>query len=451
MEVEAASGSASESRWSKLGTSLPVTNVQALVASAGELTVDKIQRYIQPDIDAHAVLPELSDDVPVIDISKLLSPESAEAETAKLRFACAEWGFFQVRHSRANISRPFDPDDSQVRSDVNGMRHGRDLSCKRISDVLLPARPGKGQIAIFCSYHHSPSCMILAWDERPVHIDLVVCLGRRPPLVGYRLVRWLPKDLQELEHTAPRVARHCVRSQRHLSLTKLVAVRPPQPPEFIMGIEQGIQKFFRLPLEVKNAYAQQPGDLQGYGQAFVVSDDQKLDWADMLALFTQPPQARDMSYWPSQPHTFRMSYYPPCTSTPEKVLGFSPHSDGSFLTILLKVNSVQGLQIRRHGAWVPVKPHSNALLVNVGDLLEIMTNGKYKSIEHRVTINAHKERLSISAFHIPNYDGIISPILGTTGEKMLYKTVKVEEYARLYFSNKLEGKRALDYAKLPKI
>ncbi|KAM3372666.1 hypothetical protein ACQJBY_019510 [Aegilops geniculata] len=363
MEVEAASGSASESRWSKLGTSLPVTNVQALVASAGELTVDKIQRYIQPGIDAHAVLPELSDDVPVIDISKLLSPESAEAETAKLRFACAEWGFFQV------------------------VNHG-------ISD------------------------------------------------------------------------------------------------EVIMGIKQDIQKFFQLPLEVKNAYAQQPGDLQGYGQAFVVSDDQKLDWADMLALFTQPPQARDMSYWPSQPHTFRncieqyssevmkfthclaifiaktldvdpelvadkyvsqflrMSYYPPCTSTPEKVLGYSPHSDGSFLTILLEVNSVQGLQIRRHGAWVPVKPHSNALLVNVGDLLEIMTNGKYKSIEHRVTINAHKERLSISAFHIPNYDGIISPILGTTGEKMLYKTVKVEEYARLYFSNKLEGKRTLDYAML---
>ena len=64
-----------------------------------------------------------------------------------------------------------------------------------------------------------------------------------------------------------------------------------------------------------------------------------------------------------------------------------------------------------------------------------MTNGKYKSIEHRVTINAHKERLSISAFHVPTYGGIISPILGTIEEKMLYKAVGVEEYARLYFSN----------------
>jgi isopenicillin N synthase-like dioxygenase len=70
----------------------------------------------------------------------------------------------------------------------------------------------------------------------------------------------------------------------------------------------------------------------------------------------------------------RMNYYPPCMSMPEKVLGFSPHSDGSFLTILLQVNSVEGLQIKRHDAWIPVKPHPEALLVNVGDFLEVKTN-----------------------------------------------------------------------------
>lgn len=67
----------------------------------------------------------------------------------------------------------------------------------------------------------------------------------------------------------------------------------------------------------------------------------------------------------------RMNYYPPCTSMPEKVLGFSPHSDGSFFTILTEVNSVKGLQIRRHGSWIPVNPHPKSLLVNVGDLLEV--------------------------------------------------------------------------------
>lgn len=68
----------------------------------------------------------------------------------------------------------------------------------------------------------------------------------------------------------------------------------------------------------------------------------------------------------------RMNYYPPCSSMSEKVLGFSPHSDGSFLTILLQINSVEGLQIRRRNAWIPVKPLPDALLVNVGDFLEVI-------------------------------------------------------------------------------
>ncbi|WVZ91275.1 hypothetical protein U9M48_037466 [Paspalum notatum var. saurae] len=262
------------------------------------------------------------------------------------------------------------------------------------------------------------------------------------------------------------------------------------PDEIIANVKRDIQEFFKLPLEVKNAYAQRPGDLQGYGQVFVVSEDQKLDWSDRFAIYAQPPEARDLSYWPTHPHSFRksiedysselmqvanyvvifiaktlhidtelmedkyvcqtlrMNYYPPCMSLAEKVLGFSPHSDASFVTLLLQVNPVEGLQIRRHGAWVPVKPHPKALLVNVGDFLEIMSNGAYKSIEHRVTINANQERLSISAFHVPSFDGIISPATRTPEEKVLYKTMKVKEYAELYMSNKRDGKRTLNHAKL---
>jgi hypothetical protein len=92
--MEAPNSSAVGSRWSKLGTTLPVRNVQALAAD--ELTADTIERYIHPDIDAHTVLAEHSDDVPVIDLGKLSSPGSVESEIEKLRFACEEWGFFQV-------------------------------------------------------------------------------------------------------------------------------------------------------------------------------------------------------------------------------------------------------------------------------------------------------------------------------------------------------------------
>lgn len=72
----------------------------------------------------------------------------------------------------------------------------------------------------------------------------------------------------------------------------------------------------------------------------------------------------------------RMNYYPPCMTMAEEVLGFSPHSDGSFLTLLLEVNSVEGLQIKKRDAWIPVKPNPNALLVNVGDFLEIRSNSR---------------------------------------------------------------------------
>ncbi|VAH77481.1 unnamed protein product [Triticum turgidum subsp. durum] len=69
-DMVAARPDGGEIRWSKLGMSLLLANIQALVASSGELTADQIER-------------------------NLLSPESIKEEVAKLRFACAEWGFFQ--------------------------------------------------------------------------------------------------------------------------------------------------------------------------------------------------------------------------------------------------------------------------------------------------------------------------------------------------------------------
>lgn len=88
----------------------------------------------------------------------------------------------------------------------------------------------------------------------------------------------------------------------------------------------------------------------------------------------------------------------------------SPDSD--LLTRVLQVNEVQGLQIRGRGdgRWVPVKPAEGALVVNVGDIFEIFTNGRYSSIEHRAVINMEKERLSVAAFHSPSVHATIGPL-----------------------------------------
>ena len=69
--------------------------------------------------------------------------------------------------------------------------------------------------------------------------------------------------------------------------------------------------------------------------------------------------------------TMRMNYYPPCPQ-PEKVIGLTPHSDADAVTILLQVNEVEGLQIRKNGRWVPVKPMPNAFTINVGDKMEVI-------------------------------------------------------------------------------
>lgn len=66
----------------------------------------------------------------------------------------------------------------------------------------------------------------------------------------------------------------------------------------------------------------------------------------------------------------RMNYYPPCQQA-SRVMGLTPHSDSVGLTLLVQVNEVQGLQIKKNGRWVPVKPVPGAFIVNIGDIIEV--------------------------------------------------------------------------------
>lgn len=84
----------------------------------------------------------------------------------------------------------------------------------------------------------------------------------------------------------------------------------------------------------------------------------KMDDEEIRELFSDGVQA------------MRMNYYPPCPQ-PDKVIGFTPHSDADALTILLQLNDTQGLQIRKEGQWIPVKPLPDAFIVNIGDIMEV--------------------------------------------------------------------------------
>ena len=74
-----------------------------------------------------------------------------------------------------------------------------------------------------------------------------------------------------------------------------------------------------------------------------------------------------------QPQTMKVTYYPPCRQA-GKVIGLSPHTDACAMTLLLHVNDVQGLQVRRDdGNWLAVEPLDGALTVFVGDVIEEST------------------------------------------------------------------------------
>lgn len=71
------------------------------------------------------------------------------------------------------------------------------------------------------------------------------------------------------------------------------------------NMEKVAKEFFMLPFEEKNKYPMPPGTAHGYGQAFVFSEEQKLDWCNMYALGIEPPSTKKPELWTTKPENFR--------------------------------------------------------------------------------------------------------------------------------------------------
>nr|KAJ0214993.1 hypothetical protein LSAT_V11C300144560 [Lactuca sativa] len=80
-----------------------------------------------------------------------------------------------------------------------------------------------------------------------------------------------------------------------------------------------------------------------------IAKDLKIKVKDMKLLFDEGLQS------------MRMKYYPPCLE-PEKVIGLRPHSDPLEITFVIQINEVEGLQIKKDGIWIPIKPLPNAFM-----------------------------------------------------------------------------------------
>ncbi|XP_061351984.1 flavonol synthase/flavanone 3-hydroxylase-like [Gastrolobium bilobum] len=128
-------------------------------------------------------------------------------------------------------------------------------------------------------------------------------------------------------------------------------------------------------------------------------------------------------------HRLKINYYPPCPC-PDIVLGVPQHTDMCYMTILVP-NEVQGLQVSADGHWYDVKYVPNALVIHIGDQLEILSNGKYKAVLHRTTVNKEKTRMSWPVFiePQPHHEVGPHPKLVNQDNPPKYKTEKYKDYA----------------------
>ena len=107
----------------------------------------------------------------------------------------------------------------------------------------------------------------------------------------------------------------------------------------------------------------------------------------------------------------RLQHYPPQTDVvgPEEI-GIGAHTDYGFLTILSQ-DSVGGLQVRnRAGEWIAAPPIEGTFIINIGDLVETLTNGRYASTIHRVVNTSGRERYSIPFFIDLDFDAVVEPL-----------------------------------------
>ncbi|CAM0953919.1 unnamed protein product [Alopecurus aequalis] len=147
---------------------------------------------------------------------------------------------------------------------------------------------------------------------------------------------------------------------------------------------------------------------------------------------------------PGSDELVRVNHYPACPLA-SGVTGFGEHTDPQVISVL-RSNRTGGLQIMlRDGRWVPVAPDPDSLFINVGDSLQVLTNGRFRSVKHRVVAPdaGTQSRLSVIYFGGPAPTQRIAPLteLMGDGEKSLYREFTWGEYKKAAYKTRLGDHR----------
>ncbi|KAJ4705833.1 2-oxoglutarate (2OG) and Fe(II)-dependent oxygenase superfamily protein [Melia azedarach] len=269
------------------------------------------------------------------------------------------------------------------------------------------------------------------------------------------------------------------------------------PVELLESLKDSAHSFFGQSPEKKAVYRKgvSPSPLVKYGTSFVPEKEKALEWKDYISMvYTDDAEA--LQQWPKECkeealeylrtslHMVRklievlfenlgvklneseidsfigfkmvnMNYYPTCPN-PELTVGVGRHSDIGTLTILLQ-DGIGGLYVKveedtadfgKKGEWMEIPPIPGALVINVGDTLQILSNGRYKSAEHRVRTTSSKSRVSIPIFTMPKPTARIGPLPQLAErEGSRFRELIFQDYMNNFFGNAHDGKKSLDFAK----
>ncbi|XP_041999666.1 codeine O-demethylase-like [Salvia splendens] len=204
-------------------------------------------------------------------------------------------------------------------------------------------------------------------------------------------------------------------------------------------------EFFHLPELEKQRYTRQGNDVEG------------------LHLLVAPEDGRKLKYWPQNPEPFRKAledYSAKIRQVEEQILRsiaktLSLTDEDYFLRKITTVSAqfnyyppcskpdqdrqVRGPQLLQDNQWLSVPITPQALLVLAGDLLEIMSNGIFKSPMHRVVINSKAERKSVAMFLSPNVAEEIEPLDQLVDEERPKMFKKVTNYAGTFTTTITKG------------
>ncbi|KAL5571195.1 hypothetical protein UlMin_020792 [Ulmus minor] len=140
----------------------------------------------------------------------------------------------------------------------------------------------------------------------------------------------------------------------------------------------------------------------------------------------------------------KVSNYPPCPK-PDLIKGLRAHTDAGGIILLFQDDKVSGLQLLKDGQWIDVPPMRHSIVINLGDQLEVITNGKYKSVLHRVITQTDGTRMSIASFYNPGSDAVIYPAPSLVEKEaeeknQVYPKFVFEDYMKLYTAVKFQAK-----------